>query len=173
MKPSPEIRPILKLQLTTTDYTLEAIAILGIISLWVMAVVSYLSLPETVATHFNVSGQADNWGNKASIFILPGIGILLFTGISILTKFPHIFNYPVKVTEENAPQFYKKSVRIIRILKALLVILFLFIEWQICLSAETTKIHTWFLPAVLIIPVVLPIVMALWLTKTFALEKSK
>ena len=172
MKPSSEIRPVLKLQLNTTDYALEAIAILGIISLWVLAVVSYSSLPDSISTHFNISGQADDWGNKASVFILPVIGILVFTGISILSKFPHIFNYPVKVTEENALQLYTKSVRIIRILKALVVILFLFIKWQVCKSAEKAEIHAWFLPAVLIIPVLLPIVMALLLTKTISSEKS-
>lgn len=173
MKPSSEIRPVLKVPLTTIDFTLEAIAILGIISLCSLAVVSYSSLPDIIPTHFNLKGQADDWGNKASIFILPGIGLLLFTGITIISKFPHIFNYPVKVTEENAFHLYTKSVRVMRILKALIVILFLFIEWQICKSAENANIPAWFLPAVLIIPVLLPIAMALFLTKTFSSEKRK
>jgi uncharacterized membrane protein len=173
MKPSPEVRPVLKLQLTTTDYTLEAIAILGIISLCLLAVVSYSSLSDSIPTHFNIKGQADDWGSKASIFLLPGIGLLLFTGITILNKFPHIFNYPVKVTEENALQLYTKSVRIIRILKVLVVMLFLFIEWQACKSAENAEIPAWFLPSVIIIPVLLPIAMSLFLTKTFSSGKRK
>lgn len=173
MKPSPEVRPVLKLQLTATDYVLEAIAILGIISLWIMAFISYSTLPDSIPTHFNIKGQADDWGNKTSIFILPCIALLLFTGITILNKFPHIFNYPVKVTGENALRLYTKSVRVMRILKALVVMLFLFIEWQVCQSAENAELPSWFLPAVLIIPVVLPIVMALFLTKTFPSEKSK
>lgn len=173
MKPSSEARPVLKLQLTTTDYTLEAIAILGIISLFLLAVVSYSSLPEIIPTHFNVKGQADDWGNKTSIFILPGISLLLFTGITIISKFPHIFNYPVKVTVENALHLYSKSVRIMRILKALIIVLFLFIEWQVCKSAVNAEIPSWFLPAFLVIPVLLPIAMALFLTKTFSSEKKK
>jgi uncharacterized membrane protein len=84
MKPSSEIRPVLKVPLTTIDFTIEAIAILGIISLCSLAVVSYSSLPDIIPTHFNLKGQADDWGNKASIFILPGIGLLLFTGITII-----------------------------------------------------------------------------------------
>jgi len=173
MKPSPEVRPVLKLQLTTTDYMLEATAILGIISLCVLAVVSYSSLPDNIPTHFNVKGQADDWGNKASIFILPGIGLLLFTGITIISKFPHIFNYTVKVTGENALRLYTKSVRVMRILKALVVMLFLFIQWQVCRSAEIAEIPSWFLPAVLIIPVLLPIAMALFLTKIISSGKRK
>ena len=171
MKPSPEVRPVLKLQPTTTDYTLEAIAILGIISLCLLAFVSYSSLPDSIPTHFNIKGQADDWGSKASIFLLPGISLLLFTGITILNKFPHIFNYPVKVTEKNALQLYTKSVRIIRILKVLVVMQFLFIEWQACKSAENAVLPSWFFPAVLIIPVFLPIATALFLTKTFSSGK--
>jgi uncharacterized membrane protein len=173
MKSSPEIRPVLKLPLTAIDYALEATAILGIISLCVLAVVSYSSLPDSIPTHFNLKGQADDWGSKASIFILPGISLLLFTGITILNKFPHIFNYPVKVTGENALRLYTKSVRVVRILKALVVMLFLFIEWQVCRSAENAELPSWFFPAVLIIPVLLPIVMTLFLTKTFSSGKRK
>lgn len=173
MKTSPEVRPVLKLQLTSTDYTLEAIAILGIFSLCLLAVVSFSSLPDSIPTHFNLKGQADDWGNKASIFILPGIGLLLFTGITILSRFPHIFNYPVKVTEENALHLYTKGVRIMRILKVLVVFLFLFIEWQISKSAVNAEISEWFLPAILIIPVLLPIALALFLTTTFSTEKRK
>jgi len=173
MKPSSEKRPILKLPPTTLDYTLEAIAILGIISLCLLAVVSYSSLPDSIPTHFNLKGQADDWGNKASIFILPGIGLLLFTGITIISKFPHIFHYPVKVTVENALHLYSKSVKIMRILKALIVVLFLLIEWQVCKSAVNAEIPSLFLPAVLVIPVLLPIAMALFLTKTFSSEKRK
>lgn len=171
MKPSSEVRPVLKLQLTPTDYTLEAIAILGIISLFLLAVVSYSSLPDSIPTHFNIKGQADDWGSKASIFILPGIGLLLFTGITIISKFPHIFNYPVKVTGENALRLYTKSVRVMRILKALVVMLFLFIEWQVCRSAENAELPSWFFAAVLIIPILLPVAMALFLTKTFSSGK--
>lgn len=171
MKLSPEVRPVLKLKLTSTDYTLEAIAILGIISLCVLAVVSYSSLPDRIPTHFNIKGQADDWGSKASIFLLPGISILLFTGITILNKFPHIFNYPVKVTGENALRLYKKSVRVMRILKALVVMLFLIIEWQVCRSAENAELPSWFFAAVLIIPILLPVTMALFLTKTFSSGK--
>jgi hypothetical protein len=70
-------------------------------------------------------------------------------------------------------QLYTKSTHIVRVLEVVVVLLFLFIEWQICKSAENTNIPEWFLPAVLIIPVLLPIAMALFLTKTFSSEKRK
>jgi len=33
----------------------------------------YPSLPYRIPTHFNASGEADAWGHKSSIFLLPGI----------------------------------------------------------------------------------------------------
>jgi len=173
MKPSSEIRPVLKVPLTTIDFTLEAIAILGIISLSLLAVVSYSSFPDRIPTHFDLKGRADDWGSRATVFLLPGISSVLYAGITILNMFPHTFNYPVKITEENAMQLYTKSTRIVRVLKVVVVLLFLFIEWQVCKSAENSNIPAWFLPAVLIIPVLLPIAMALFLTKTFSSEKRK
>jgi uncharacterized membrane protein len=41
----------------------------------------YPHLPATIPTHFNIKGEADDWGTKSSIFLGPGIisGVGLFT----------------------------------------------------------------------------------------------
>jgi uncharacterized membrane protein len=164
MKSAPEIRPILKLKLTKTDYLLEAAVFIGLAAICILAITTYQSLPEIIPTHYGIKGQADDWGNKATIFILPVISLVLIIGISILNGFPHIFNHPVKVTEENALQLYRKGTQLIRIIKVFIVILFLFIEWQISNVPENNQLPIWFLPVVLIIPVILPVIMAFTMT---------
>jgi hypothetical protein len=84
--------------------------------------------------------------------------------LSILNKFPHIFNYPIKVTDENALQLYLKATRMLRVIKLIVVLLFSWIEWQICHVADDSRLPVWFLPLVIIIPIVLPVVMAFTLT---------
>ena len=164
MKPSPEIRPILKLKLTRTDYLLESASFLGLVATWIIAFIAYQSLPDIIPTHYGIKGQADDWGSKSTIFILPVISLVLIIGMSILNRFPHIFNYPVKVTEENALQLYRKGTLLIRIIKVIIVILFLFIEWRICDISGNNQFPVWFLFVVLIIPVILPVIMAFILT---------
>jgi uncharacterized membrane protein len=41
----------------------------------------YPNLPTTIPTHFNINGEADDWGEKSAIFLGPGImaGVGLFT----------------------------------------------------------------------------------------------
>lgn len=173
MKSAPEIRPKLKPKLTKTDYLLEAAVFLGLASIWILAITAYHSLPEIIPTHYGFNGQADDWGSKAAIFILPVISLVMIIGMSILNRFPHIFNYPLKVTEENAMQLYRKGTLLIRIIKVIIVILFMFIEWLICDVPENNQLPVWFLPVVLIVPVILPVIIVFIMTGKTLTGKSR
>jgi uncharacterized membrane protein len=169
---SSEIRPILKTKFRKADFVLEAIAILALIAIWVFPIITYNSLPDTIPSHFGLQGKADGWGSKSGIFLLPVINILLFTGLTILSKYPHKFNYPVKVTEENAILLYNKGTRFLRILKVSVVLLFLLIESFICSSSQYKQLPIWFLPLILMVPVVLPIVLAFSFSSGFSPGKT-
>ncbi|MEP7165982.1 MAG: DUF1648 domain-containing protein [Ferruginibacter sp.] len=95
-------RPILKIKPSGTDILLDRLSSLGLIFLWIFTVVQYSKLPDTIPIHFNASGNIDNYGNKLSIFLLPAIISIVFVGLTILNKYPHIFNYIHKITAENA-----------------------------------------------------------------------
>lgn len=165
MKRSTENRPKIKIPLTKSDIFFEIASAIGLIVCWLLPALMFKNLPDTIPTHFGLNGKPDDWGNKASIFILPAILTLVYFGISVLNKFPHIFNYPVQITAENAAYQYTKASRIIRLLKLLVVILFLFIEWQVCSVSINSNLPSWFLPIVIAVPVILPIAMAFILTK--------
>ena len=173
MTPSPEYRPVLKINCTKTDYLLEAIALGGLIAVWVLALVSFAGLPDNIPTHFAINGKADAWGSKANIFFLPTITIVLYAGMSLLMKYPHKFNYPVRVTAKNALQIYSRGIRVIRILKVIIVFTFLIIEWTVCSGAENTHMPVWFLPSLLAIPVLLPIFLSVFLTRSFSEHQKR
>jgi len=50
----------------------------------------YPSLPQTIPTHFNASGEADAWGDKSTIYLLPTImgitSIFVFLVLSNVKK---------------------------------------------------------------------------------------
>jgi hypothetical protein len=165
MLSSAENRPILSPELTKIDYILEAAAIFALLAMWILAIIAFRSLPEIIPTHFNLNGRPDGRGSKYNLFILPFLCMVLAIGLSILNKYPHKFNYIIKVTEENALRLYSKGTRMLRIIKVIAVFSFLAIEWQMSNSAESSLQSGWILTVVLIFPVVLPIMLAFMFTK--------
>ena len=103
-----EVRPKIKLVLTPADKTFEIIGWLFIVAFSVLIVSSYSSLPETIPIHYNGAGKANGFGGKAFILLLPFVATLLFIGLTVLNKFPHVFNYSVVITQDkNTKDFHK------------------------------------------------------------------
>lgn len=89
---------------------LGVLATLGITA-WIL--VRYPSLPATVATHFDASGEADDWGHRWSVLVLAGVMLLLSLGMAALSTRPRSFNYPPEVTEDNAQSLYREGERLL------------------------------------------------------------
>jgi len=113
-----------------------------------LAILNFSDLPETIPTHYNGAGEADGFGEKTNIFVLPVIGTILFIGMTILNNYPHIFNYPSTITNENAYNQYSNATRMIRILKLVIVLVFGLILFNTLQNANgnTDGLGNWFLP---------------------------
>ena len=85
-------------------------------------------LPEKIPTHFNLAGEADGFGHKNDLFILAVSATIIYILLSILKRFPHVFNYPVEVTEHNAPQLYYLGNQMLRFLKFLTILAMCVVE---------------------------------------------
>ena len=143
-----EKRPKIEIKLTQTDKILEAIGYSMLVIYWVMTIVSFSTLPENIPIHYNGLGEVDNYGGKASIFLLPIIGTFLFTILTVLNKNPENFNYNVEINEENAEKQYTNSTKMMRLMKLIVVFIFLMIDY---LTIQTSKgnsegLGKWFLP---------------------------
>lgn len=146
-------RPKIKTPVTTFDYTLEFISILLILLCLAYTFVSWNQLPERIPIHFNFAGQADGFGHKNNLLFLPIIPIILYLGLTLLTKYPHIFNYIVEITENNAAKQYQLAKRLLSSLKIEIILLFTYIQISSILSAKTGtfSIGLWFLPVILVV----------------------
>lgn len=121
-------RPKIKIPLQTSDKILEVMGYVALVGFWIFVSYAYSVMPETIPTHFNFAGEADGFGDKDTIFLMPIIGTLLFTVLSVLQQRPHSFNYITDITPENAQKQYTTAVRMIRFLKVALIVIFIFIE---------------------------------------------
>ncbi len=146
-----EERPKLKIKLTTADKILELAGWLSIVAVWILTSTHYNNLPDTIPTHYNALGQADGIGGKATILILPIIATILFIGMTILIKFPHVFNYPTNISYENALKQYTNATRMIRYLKLILVVIFGLIVFKTIqnVNGQADGLGLWFFPLTL------------------------
>ncbi len=87
------------------------IGLSGVIILVVLALAiwTYPSLPEKIPTHYNFLGEIDGWGEKSVVWWILAIEVSSFVLVSLLSFFPQIHNYPVKVTDENRETLYRNS----------------------------------------------------------------
>jgi uncharacterized membrane protein len=141
-------RPRIKLQLNQTDKILEIVGWISVVGIWALPLINYFDLPEIIPIHFNGAGKADGFGNKTHIFVLPIISTLLFIGLTILNKNPHVFNYPSQITKENAVHQYTNATRMMRVLKLVIVLLFGLIIFKTIenVNGNADGLGTWFLP---------------------------
>ena len=119
-----EYRPEIKLRLTLRDKLLEFAGVVFLMALWIWVWTSYKDLPNEIPTHYNFKGEADSFGGKATIFLLPAIATFLFVVMTIVNRYPHHFNYLTKITEDNALHQYTIATRMIRTLKTVIVWIF-------------------------------------------------
>lgn len=144
-------RPRIKIELKPFDKIIEILAGVTFLLIWILTIKNYISLPDTIPIHFNASGHADGYGSKSTFFILPAIGTLLFILLTFLNKYPHIFNYPVNITEENAYQQYSNATRLVRYIKFSVEFTFLLIVWGIVqtVHGKSSGLGVWQLPLTL------------------------
>jgi len=146
-----ETRPKISIDLTKVDRMLEVLCIIMLILLWIATIAGFSKLPDQIPTHFNAAGQADDYSNKRSIFTLPIIATIIYSGMTIINRYPHLYNYPATVTVENARRLYTFTTRLIRILKLTVVVIFSGIVLLTYKSVFTQGdgLGTWFLPVAL------------------------
>lgn len=143
-----EERPKIKLEFTIADKIFEVFGWLLIVAVWFLTITNYANLTDTIPTHYNGEGQVDKYGGKATILILPIITTILFIGMTVLNKYPHVFNYPTNISQDNALRHYTNATRLIRYLKIIIVFIFGLITFKIIQNAngETNGLGIWFLP---------------------------
>lgn len=122
-------RPILDVPLSSLEKFLEALAVIGILLNIIFIAMFWNELPNKIPTHFGPSGAPDAWGGKGMLLFLTVMNIMLYLLLTIVSRFPHTFNYPVKITTENALKQYYLARNLLLFLKTETVFLFTYILW--------------------------------------------
>jgi len=158
--------PKIKVEASPSERIFNFLSVLFIIGTFGYTFYMFSSLPETIPNHFNAAGEANGWGSRGTVIILPIVVTILFIGMYVLSKFPHTFNYTIKVTEENASRVYLIARRLIAIINFEIVVLFTVLQVIIIESAITgSSISAAFSILFIFVPLITCIVFLIKLSK--------
>jgi uncharacterized membrane protein len=96
--------------------------------LWWLTIKNYKTLPQRIPVHFDLDGKADHFGNKAFIFLMPVMGMLLYLIFMYITRHPESSNFPVEITESNKEAQFLIMTIFLRWI--LMLVLFIFLNSQ-------------------------------------------
>ena len=144
-------KPIISIKPTVVDRILEAVGVVLLLVMWGFVLWYYPTLPQMIPIHFGPDGIPDGFGSKSSLFILPITATVLYAFMLVAAYFPHLGNYPVKVTEENAPRLYRYCASLLRELGVGCNVLFIWLVVGTCRTAmnQANGLGGWFLPCML------------------------
>jgi uncharacterized membrane protein len=158
--------PKIKVPAGKLEILFNVLSVLLILGMIYYAFIMYQQLPEQIPTHFNSHGEPDDWGSKASIFMFPVIAIFIFVPMYFLSRVPHVFNYLVTITEENAPRIYPISRLMMATFNFSMVSLFAFLEWETVQAIDGNMVTgPWFVIIVIFYPLILLGFFAVWMWK--------
>ena len=106
-------RPRIRPRRTPLDWTLDIATLDLLIAAIAYTAWHYPSLPLTIGTRFNASGQATQTGGRWTIFIMPALAALVCIILWLLRQFPWVANTLVVINERNAVRQYQLMTRLL------------------------------------------------------------
>lgn len=106
---------------TIPDRILEVISLLVMIGTTFYLIVGWNSFPDRIHAHYNAAGEIDRWGGKGELIFLLVMMWILYIGITLIQRFPQIWNTGVQVTQENRERVYRTLMYMLETLKLLMV----------------------------------------------------
>ncbi len=145
------LRPKLTIARTRLEINVEVIAAAALIFAVIYLVATWATLPDKVPMHYDFGGKVDRWGSKYSLLPMIGTAVFLYALLTLFQRWPHIYNYPFALTDQNREKQYLYARQLLTVLKAEVVCMFAFLTWQTIQVARgnAANLTIWFLPVIL------------------------
>lgn len=115
---------------TTFSKIANLISLLSVVGIVLYVIITWKSIPDMIPGNYNIAGEIDKYSSKNSIWILIVVQILLFTMMSVLERFPNIWNTGVQITDENVERVYTNLRNMQTYLKMMIMIYFSYMTFQ-------------------------------------------
>ena len=140
----------MKPEIPTTWYhrAVNLLCLILLVGIFAVLFIFWRDLPEQIPAHYDAFGRVDRWGGRGELLLCPIAAAVLYAGITLLERFPQIWNTGVAVTDANRAAVYRALKNLIVTLKLAMVFAFVFIA---ACAALARPLPGWFLPADLIL----------------------
>lgn len=128
--------PILSVPPTPLETLLGVLIVLGSITVVAITIWGWLTLPAIIPVHYNLAGEVNAYGGKERLLLLPIITVCLAAFMTILSRFPHLYNYPWPITMENAPRQYALARLMMRWIALEVVWMMCGLQWILIQAAQ-------------------------------------
>lgn len=106
------------------------ISLLSVVGIVLYIIITWKDIPDMIPGHYNIAGEIDKYSSKNSIWIILVVQILLFTMMSVLERFPNIWNTGVKITDKNREVVYTTLRNMQTYLKMMIMLYFSYMTFQ-------------------------------------------
>jgi uncharacterized membrane protein len=96
-------------------------------------------LPGRIPTHFDAHGQANGWGSPRSLLFFLTFSVAMYLLLTLVSRVPSLFNYPVKVTEFNRAQLEQLVLSLLSWTKAEVLTFFVWMEYAMVQAARNPE----------------------------------
>lgn len=138
----------LKLKRSWYDLFGNILCLVILIGILIYLIIHWNSIPDKIPGHYNGMGEIDRMGSKGEILVLPIISWLMYLGMTVIERFPQVWNTGVRVTEENRERVYRTIKNMLSTMKLIIVAVFSYLTIN---SAQVLPLSPWFLPVFLIL----------------------
>lgn len=139
---------------TWYDLVLAGLAFLVMAGTTIWLILHYGALPDKVPTHFNISGEIDGYSGKSTLWVLMGIGWVVWFLMALPDFFPKLWSTSITVKPQYEAKLRSWSKTFMHFTQLFIAALFSFMTiWM-----PTGKDYpVWFMPVVIAV-ILLPAV---------------
>ncbi len=113
----------------------EIAGILALVAMALLIQVEWSRLPATIPTHFGMNGAPDGYGSRTTLWVVAGLGLVLYALIGVSERFPHSFNLPVRRDDPRRAAYEAQAVEMLGWVRVETVWLMYYIVWAMIRAA--------------------------------------
>ena len=114
----------IKIKRNALDVIETIVSLLCLVGVVVYLILAWHTIPDKIPAHYNAAGEINCWGNKSELIVLPIISWLIFGLITLVERFPGIWNTGVRITPENRDAVYRLLKNLIAVIKIFVLLMF-------------------------------------------------
>jgi len=137
----------IKIERNALDILETIVSLSCLVGVVIYLILAWRSIPEQIPGHYNAAGQVDRWGDKSELIVLPIVSWILYGLITLIERFPQVWNTGVRVTSENRASVYRLLKSMIAVVKMFMLLMFASLT---VISSLSLSLPVWYVLAFLV-----------------------